>query len=89
MINRRDFIKKTSILGLSAFIIPSISPGYILNFNKKDKIRIGLIGVGLRGQSTLGLLLNREDVIVSCICDIVLLVRKVYVFSVSFLDKRL
>ena len=68
MINRRDFIKKTSILGLSTLLIPSISSSNVLN--NKEKIRIGLIGVGLRGRSTLGLLLKREDVIVSCICDI-------------------
>ena len=68
MINRRDFIKKTSILGLSTLLIPSISSSNVLN--NKEIIRIGLIGVGLRGRSTLGLLLKREDVIVSCICDI-------------------
>ena len=57
MINRRDFIKKTSILGVSSFLLPSFSLGNGLD--KKEKIRVGLIGVGLRGRSTLSLLLNR------------------------------
>jgi len=68
MINRRDFIKKTSILGVSSFLLPSFSLGNGLD--KKEKIRVGLIGVGLRGRSTLSLLLNRNDVHVSSICDI-------------------
>ena len=69
MLNRRDFIKKSSIFGLSSLLLPSISFGNTLN-KKGQKINIGLIGVGLRGRSSLDLLLNREDVNVRAICDI-------------------
>ena len=69
MLNRRNFIKKSSILGLSSLLLPSIS--FAITLNKKgQKINIGLIGVGLRGRSSLDLLLNREDVNVRAICDI-------------------
>jgi len=52
-------------VGLSVFSSPSIL------FGKDDrKIKMGLIGVGLRGRSHLGLLLRRNDVEITAICDI-------------------
>jgi predicted dehydrogenase len=66
MTSRRDFIKKSAIagLGLSALSMPGFS-----NI-KESKVRIGFIGVGLRGQNHLQLALERNDVEVVAICDI-------------------
>tara|TARA_Y100001968_G_scaffold331483_1_gene386318 strand:+ start:2692 stop:4050 length:1359 start_codon:yes stop_codon:yes gene_type:complete len=69
-VNRRDFIKKVSILGLGTILIPNTTLSNPSLFQKGKKIRIGLIGVGLRGRSSLNLLLKRNDVIIHSICDI-------------------
>ena len=66
-INRRKFIKTSSAvtLGLSMLSVPTILLG------KDDrKVNIALIGVGLRGRNHLNLLLRRDDVNVTAICDI-------------------
>lgn len=66
-INRRKFIKTTSAagLGLSLMSYPSILSG------KDDrKVKIAMIGVGLRGRDHLNLLLRRGDVEIVAICDI-------------------
>ncbi len=66
-INRRKFIKTTSAagLGLSLMSYPSIL------FGKDDrKVKIALIGLGLRGRDHLSLLLRRNDVEVVAISDI-------------------
>jgi predicted dehydrogenase len=68
MINtRRDFLKTTAIATLGASVLPSS-----LSYSKEDtaKVRIGIIGVGLRGQNHLELALARTDVEVVAICDI-------------------
>ncbi len=65
-INRRDFIKKSTIASLGMAIAPAVPFGSLL----KSKARIGLIGVGLRGTVHLGNLLNRDDIEVRAICDI-------------------
>ncbi len=66
-INRRTFIKNSAIAGAG---LTMISTPAVL-FGKDDrKVKIGLIGVGLRGRSHLNLLLRRSDVEVASICDI-------------------
>ncbi|HRK54200.1 MAG TPA: Gfo/Idh/MocA family oxidoreductase [Cyclobacteriaceae bacterium] len=67
MISRRDFIKATSLTGIGLTIIPS---GVLFSKEKDEVVRIGLIGVGLRGQNHLDLLLRRADVEVVAICDV-------------------
>ncbi len=71
METRRNFIKKTTIAGLGLSLAPTYSFGESLskNFNS-SKLRIGLIGVGLRGTNHLVNLLHRDDVVVTAICDI-------------------
>jgi predicted dehydrogenase len=66
--NRRDFIKKTTIAGLGIALVPSFS--FASNSDKSHKLRVGLIGVGLRGTNHLRNLLLRKDVIINAICDI-------------------
>jgi predicted dehydrogenase len=61
---RRDFVKNTSIA--AGFSI--LSPGSI--FNQDQRVKLGIIGVGLRGQSHLDLALRRKDVDVVAICDV-------------------
>jgi len=66
-VKRRNFLKTTASagIGVSLLSFPTILLG------KDDrKVKIGLIGVGLRGRNHLNLLLRREDVEVVAICDI-------------------
>lgn len=67
--SRRSFLKKSAIAGLGLSILPAFSSasGYQ---NKDAKVRLGFIGVGLRGQNHLQLALNRSDVEVVAICDV-------------------
>lgn len=67
MTTRRNFIKATSLTGIGLTILPS---GVLYSKPKDDVVRVGLIGVGLRGQNHLDLLLRREDVEVVSICDV-------------------
>jgi predicted dehydrogenase len=69
MSSRRDFIKKSAIMGTGIAMSPSLSFG--ANDPYKDKkLKVGLIGVGLRGTNHLNNVLLREDVDVTAICDI-------------------
>ena len=64
---RRDFIKTTAVATLGVSILPA---PYTLSRDDNAKVRLGFIGVGLRGQSHLELALSRNDVEVIAICDI-------------------
>lgn len=64
--NRRDFIKKNSIAGLGALILPTSVFSGALN---QKKVNVGLIAVGMRGLVHLNELLRREDVEVTAIAD--------------------
>ncbi len=70
-LNRRNFIKAAALTGASLGINPiSKASPTILPQAPKSKIRLGFIGVGLRGQSHISLSLNRNDCEVAAICDI-------------------
>ncbi|MFM9005888.1 MAG: Gfo/Idh/MocA family protein [Flavobacteriales bacterium] len=58
--NRRDFVKTTSIATTGALLTPSMAFGNARSIDKK--IRIGMIAVGFRGQSHIDELLKRTDV---------------------------
>lgn len=63
---RRSFLK-TSLTGTMALTMPlSLFSSEI----QMEKVRIGFIGVGLRGCNHLKNLLQRDDVIIPAICDI-------------------
>lgn len=69
MDSRRNFIKKSTILGTGI----SLFPGLTFGINNKDKhhnLKIGMIGVGLRGTNHLDNLLLRDDITITAICDI-------------------
>lgn len=65
--NRKDFVKTTGLALTSMAVMPSITSG---NTKADPKVKVAMIGVGLRGQNHLDLLLRRNDVDVVAICDI-------------------
>ena len=69
MSTRRNFIQKTAIVGAGITLAPQFTFGTGLNTNK-EKLNVGLIGVGLRGTNHLNNVLLRDDVNVVAICDI-------------------
>jgi predicted dehydrogenase len=67
MENRRNFVKKTAAMGIGISVAPEL---LFANNNSEEKLKVGLIGVGLRGTNHLQNLLLREDVVVTAICDV-------------------
>jgi hypothetical protein len=65
--DRKKFIQKAGIAAASLSALPS---GNLFASNKETKVRVAIMGVGLRGQDHLDLLLRRADVDVVAICDI-------------------
>jgi hypothetical protein len=63
---RRDFLK-ASIAGAGISMLPSTM---LAAEDVQTKVRLGFIGVGLRGQNHLDLALRRSDVEVTAICDV-------------------
>ncbi|MCK5067689.1 MAG: Gfo/Idh/MocA family oxidoreductase [Bacteroidales bacterium] len=62
---RREFIKAGMVAGAAAAL-----PFPVFGKSAGEKVRIGFIGVGLRGRNHLNNLLQRDDVIVPAICDL-------------------
>ena len=67
MQKRRNFIKSTTVLGAGLALAPSLTFGMTKG---EDKLKVGMIGVGLRGTNHLNNVLLRDDVLVTAICDI-------------------
>lgn len=65
--SRREFLKTTAVASAGAALLPS---QLVFADTKTPKVRLGFIGVGLRGQHLLELALRRDDVDVPAICDI-------------------
>ncbi len=63
--NRKEFVKTTA-MATAAFAIP----GGLFARPAAAKVRMAIIGVGLRGQNHLDLVLRRDDVELVAICDI-------------------
>ena len=68
-ISRRNFIRTASVAGLGATLMPNSLFGFNYNFNPAKKVRIGMIGVGMRGQSNLSILAKRDDVEIVAMAD--------------------
>ena len=64
---RRSFLKNTSLAAATLAMAPSSK---IFAGMADEKVKVGIIGVGLRGQNHLSLLLRRADVDVIAICDV-------------------
>ncbi|MEN8790338.1 MAG: Gfo/Idh/MocA family oxidoreductase, partial [Flavobacteriaceae bacterium] len=69
MASRRKFVKDLSAIGLGTMVWPHTAMGFS-PLKNADKLKIGIIGVGLRGTEHLKNLLLREDIEVTAICDI-------------------
>lgn len=66
-IRRREFLKTAAVVGAGLAVSPSLSFGNPL---KNNKLRLGFIGLGLRGTVHLHNSLNRSDVEITAICDV-------------------
>ena len=66
-IHRREFIRNSGLAGLSV----GLSINHLSSFVpiQKSKVRIGLIGVGLRGQEHVRLMADRDDVEIIAMAD--------------------
>lgn len=71
-INRRNFIKKTTLAGAALTVGSNATATESKQMKTpiKSKLKIGLIGMGMRGRGHLDLLLRRSDCDVTAICDI-------------------
>lgn len=65
MSTRREFIKTSAAATIGTAVLPHVSFA-----STEAKLRLGFIGVGLRGQNHLDLALARKDVDVVAICDV-------------------
>jgi predicted dehydrogenase len=70
--SRRSFVRNSAVAGLGLTLLPA---GILTSQDKKkakdpNKVYLGFIGVGLRGQGHLELALMRKDTEVVAICDI-------------------
>ncbi len=67
-INRRDFMKTSSIMaGGMALTQPGMAG---IHFNEERPVRLGFVGVGSRGSYHLDAALGIEGVVVPAVCDI-------------------
>src|SRR5664279_5882656 len=64
---RRDFVKNISIAGAGIGLIHPVS---LFSGTSAARVRLGIIGTGLRGQNHLWNALQRSDVDVVAICDV-------------------
>ncbi len=71
---RRQFLKQTSGLTISALVLPSIVPASALGRGgavaPSNRIAVGCIGVGPQGQGDMGGFLNQKDCQVLAVCDV-------------------
>ncbi len=66
--SRRNFIKNTALASTGMSLAPNLIYG--LEAPHTNKLKVGLIGVGLRGTNHLNNLLQRSDVTITAVCDI-------------------
>lgn len=66
--SRRQFIRQSAAGSLALGMLPSAT--FAAKSSAKDLLRVGLIGVGLRGTNHLDNLLLRDDVQITSLCDI-------------------
>jgi hypothetical protein len=62
---RRDFLKASAVIAAAAG-----SPWITAAARRRERLRVGIVGTGLRGQVHLAGLLARDDVEVAALCDI-------------------
>ncbi len=67
--SRRTFLKTAALAGFGALVLPNTLFGQTFNFSADKKVRIALIGAGMRGQSNLDILAKRSDVEIVALAD--------------------
>ena len=71
---RRDFLRQTSGLALSAAVFPSLIPASALGkagtVAPSNRVVVGCIGMGPQGQGDMGNFLNQKDAQVVAVCDV-------------------
>ncbi|MDI3319359.1 Gfo/Idh/MocA family protein [Pinibacter soli] len=65
--NRRNFVRNTGLTAAGLALLPSAN---LFASGVDVKVKIGLIGTGMRGLGHLDLLLRRDDVDLVAICDV-------------------
>lgn len=65
--NRKDFVKTAGLAAASFAILPNKN---LFAEDRDAKVKLAIIGVGLRGQNHLDNLLRRDDVDIVAICDV-------------------
>lgn len=65
--NRKEFVKNTGLAAATLAVLPASN---LFASAADTKVKIAMIGVGLRGQNHLDLVLRRNDVELVAICDI-------------------
>ncbi|SVA73797.1 uncharacterized protein METZ01_LOCUS126651, partial [marine metagenome] len=65
-INRRDFIKATTAVGAAAAVMPKT----LFSSPASKRVKLGIIGTGMRGQWVLWLAAKYPGVDITAICDI-------------------
>jgi len=70
-VNRRSFLQTSALAGAGLAIPVKETANFHINKRpNKSSIKLGFIGVGLRGQSHVSLALDRDDCTVAAICDV-------------------
>ncbi|MEY4650565.1 MAG: hypothetical protein RJA06_638, partial [Bacteroidota bacterium] len=64
---RRHFLRTAGIAAAGAALLPSVAYGF--SAPGRERIRVGFIATGLRGQNHLELMLQRSDVEVAAVAD--------------------
>ncbi len=67
--SRRNFIKTAALASFGALVVPNSLFAYSNDFKTDKKVRVGFIGVGLRGQEHVKLLAKRNDVEIVAFAD--------------------
>ena len=65
--NRKEFVRLTGLTAASLAVLPGAG---LFAAPADTKVKMGIIGTGLRGQNHLELLLRRNDVDLVAICDV-------------------
>lgn len=69
--DRRKFIKKTSIAGTGAIIVPTIVPSFVMGKNApSNMLNIAQIGCGRMGRGDLSSVMRNEKVRFMAVCDL-------------------
>ena len=66
--SRREFVKNSALTGASLGMISGLRPARVLGAN--DRIRVGLLGAGSRGQSVMSLFQQVPTTEIVAVCDV-------------------